>query len=82
MDTEMQAKKFLTSSINIGKLCSMTLKKRFSVNDVVEQLGISRKTLYNWEAAGKIPKPKRDPMNNYRYWTDKDFLKLKKITRR
>jgi len=58
------------------------MKKRYSIIDIIRELGISRKTYYNWEHAGKIPKPKRDPMNGWRYWTAEDIKRLKRITKR
>jgi DNA-binding transcriptional MerR regulator len=56
--------------------------KRYSASETAEILGVSKKTLFNWEKSGKIPKPKRDPMNNYRYYTKEDLTKLKRITGR
>jgi len=56
--------------------------KRYHTAKVVKILGIYKKTLYNWEKAGKIPKAKRDPMSGYRYWTEQDVKRLKKITGR
>jgi DNA-binding transcriptional MerR regulator len=56
--------------------------KRYFMAEVIKILGISRKTLYLWEEANKIPKAKRDPMSRYRYWTLEDIKKLKKITGR
>jgi len=58
------------------------MKRRYSIEDVVRELGICRKTYYNWEASGKVPKSKRDPMSKFRYWTEEDIKKLKKITGR
>ncbi|OGW81627.1 MAG: hypothetical protein A3G33_08210 [Omnitrophica bacterium RIFCSPLOWO2_12_FULL_44_17] len=58
------------------------MEKRYQIEDIEKVLRISRKTYYNWEKAGKIPKARRDPMNNYRYWTKRDMIKLKKITER
>lgn len=55
---------------------------RYTSQQVAEILGIYKRTLFNWEAAGKIPKAKRDPMNNYRYYNDEDIKKLQKITER
>jgi DNA-binding transcriptional MerR regulator len=55
---------------------------RYSANKVAELLGVYKRTLFNWEAAGKIPKAKRDPMNNYRYYLDDDIEELRKITKR
>jgi len=45
-------------------------------------MGVNKRTLFNWEAPGKIPKAKRDPMNNYRYYLAEDIDELKKITKR
>jgi DNA-binding transcriptional MerR regulator len=59
-----------------------SMDKRYYVAQVVKMLGISRKTLYLWEAAGKIPKPRRDPMSRYRYWTKAEVANLKKMTGR
>ncbi len=60
----------------------LKVRKRYSAKEVAETLGVYKKTLFNWEAAGKIPKAKRDPMNNYRYYTKNDILLLKEITGR
>lgn len=30
-------------------------KRRMSVDALAENLGVTRKTIYNWESAGKIP---------------------------
>ena len=56
--------------------------KRYFMAEVIKILDISRKTLYLWEEANKIPKAKRDPMSRYRYWTEEEIKKLKKITGR
>ena len=56
--------------------------KRYSASEIAKILGVSKKTLFNWEKSGKIPKAKRDPMNNYRYYTKEDLTKLKRITKR
>ena len=58
------------------------MEKRYRASEVAKILSINKQTLFNWESSGKIPKAKRDPMNNYRYYTDEDIRKLKKITRR
>ena len=58
------------------------MEGRYFIEDIERMLKISRKTYYNWEKAGKVPKAKRDPMSNYRYWTDEDLKKLKKVTGR
>lgn len=58
------------------------MEHRYRIEDIEKILRISRKTYYNWEKAGKVPEAKRDPMNNYRYWTKHDIEKLKRITGR
>ncbi len=58
------------------------MQKRYRISEVIKILDISRKTLYLWEEAKKIPKAKRDPMSGYRYWTEEDLKKLKRITGR
>ena len=55
---------------------------RYTSQQVANILGVYKRTVFNWEKAGKIPKAKRDPMNNYRYYTDEDIKHLKNITRR
>ena len=60
----------------------LNMEKRYFIEDVEKELCITRRTYYNWEKAGKVPKAKRDPMNGYRYWTMKDLRKLKKRTGR
>ena len=56
--------------------------KLYFIEDIEKVLRVKRKTFYYWEKTGKIPKAKRDPMSNYRYWTDADIKKLKKKTGR
>lgn len=60
----------------------MVMERRYLIDEVIHELGISRKTLYLWEEKGKIPKSKRDPMSNYRFWTEADLKELKKMTGR
>lgn len=59
-----------------------TNNNRYTAQHVAMMLGIYKRTLFNWEEAGKIPKAKRDPMNNYRYYTEDDIWKLRKMTNR
>ena len=70
----------MSVEVNYGKVCHM--EKRYLIEDIERIFKITRKTYYNWERAGKIPRAKRDPMNNYRYWTESDLKKLQKVTKR
>ena len=58
------------------------MEKKYFIKDVEQLLDVKRVTLFYWEKAGKIPKAKRTPMGNYRYWTQDDINLLKKITKR
>ena len=60
------------------------MKKRnyYLAQEVAEILGVTKRTLWNWEEAGKIPKARRDPMSGFRLYSEKDLEKLKKITGR
>lgn len=60
----------------------MVVEKRYSMKDIMKELGVTKNTIINWEAGKKIPRPRRDPMSNFRYWTAEDLKKLKKITGR
>ena len=60
------------------------MKKRnyYLAQEVAEILGVTKRTLWNWEEAGKIPKARRDPMSGFRLYSEKDIKRLKKITGR
>lgn len=60
----------------------MKEKKLYIIQDVARILGVTKRSIYNWEKAGKIPKAKRDPMSRYRIYTEDDLKKLRKITGR
>jgi len=60
----------------------MENKKKYLIQDVARILGVTKRSIYNWEKAGKIPKVKRDRMSNYRIYSEEDLKKLKKITGR
>jgi DNA-binding transcriptional MerR regulator len=58
------------------------MEKKYTINQIARLLGVHKNTIFYWEANNKIPKPKRDPMSNYRIWTGKDLERLRKITKR
>lgn len=53
--------------------------RKYYIRDLERMLGIKRKTLFYWEVHNKVPKAKRTPMGNYRYWTKDDINELKKL---
>lgn len=55
------------------------MSKKLFAKDVMKILGVKRLTLFYWEKTGKIPQAKRTPMGNYRYWTQEDVDKIKKL---
>ena len=57
-------------------------RKLYRVSEVCKILGIFKNTLYNWEKKGKIPKAYRDPMSNWRLYSEEDIGRIKKISGR
>ncbi|MFH1621840.1 MAG: MerR family transcriptional regulator [Candidatus Omnitrophota bacterium] len=57
------------------------MKKLYFIQDLEKILGVHRKTYFYWERTGKVPKAKRTVMGNYRYWTEEEINRLKKITK-
>ena len=55
------------------------MPEKLFIKDVERILGVGRVTLFYWEKTGKIPKAKRTPMGNYRYWTKEDVDKIKQL---
>ncbi|MBU4487932.1 MAG: MerR family transcriptional regulator [Candidatus Omnitrophica bacterium] len=56
------------------------MKKRYFIKDLEKILRVNRAAYFYWEKTGKVPKAKRTPMGNYRYWSAENIKKLKKIT--
>lgn len=46
---------------------------------VAKLLKINKKTLYRWEAAGKIPQARRHPTNRFRVYTRADVEKIHRV---
>ncbi len=55
------------------------MKDKIFSKDLEIILGVQKRTLFYWEKTGKIPKAKRTPMGNYRYWSKEDVDKIKKL---
>ena len=51
----------------------------FTSKDAAELLGISRRTLQNWLKTGLIPEPQRNPLTQYRKWTEHDLNEVRRI---
>ena len=54
-------------------------KKKFTVQQVADMLGIYRGTVINYEKRNIFPDPHRNPINGYREYTEDDIDTLKRI---
>jgi DNA-binding transcriptional MerR regulator len=52
------------------------VKKRMTITDVAEIIGISAKTIMRWEKMGKIRKPKRD-WRGWRVYDEGDLVQIR-----
>ncbi len=53
--------------------------KLFTAQQVAQELGISKQTLFRYEKKGILPKAKRNLINRWRLYTEQDILILKGI---
>ncbi len=54
--------------------------KHYTTQEVADKFQISKKTLYRWEAQGKIPKARRSK-NRYRSYTEEDIRFIEKLSK-
>ena len=54
-------------------------KKRYNIQEVADILGVYKGTIKNYEEKGIFPKPRRNPINNYREYTSPELDILKRI---
>lgn len=54
------------------------VKKRLTITEVAEMVGISPKTLARWEKFGKIRKPKRD-WRGWRVYDETDVTEIREF---
>jgi len=57
----------------------MVNKKRYTIEKVAEELGISKSTILRYEKRGIFPRPQRHPINKWRQYSDEDLKRLKRI---
>lgn len=57
----------------------MKSQKYYSANETAEQLSISKQTLIRYETKGIFPKAKRNKLNDWREYTQKDIEHLKRL---
>lgn len=54
------------------------VKKRMTITEVSEMLGVSAKTLARWEKVGKIRRPKRD-WRGWRVYEEEDVVQIRQF---
>ncbi|MBF0490290.1 MAG: MerR family transcriptional regulator [Candidatus Omnitrophica bacterium] len=53
-------------------------KKRLTITEVTQIVGISTKTIIRWEKMGKIRKPKRD-WRSWRVYEEEDLAQIRQL---
>lgn len=56
--------------------------KIYTAQEVADILGIHKRTMINYERKGIFPVAKRNPVNHWRQFSEKDVKKLKEILQR
>ena len=57
----------------------MRFQKYNSINETARALGISKQTMVRYEIKRIFPKARRNKLNDWREYTEKDIIALKKI---
>lgn len=60
----------------------MVIERMYNIQEVADMLGLYKGTIVNYERKHIFPKPRRNPINNYREYAKEDIEKLKKILKR
>ena len=50
----------------------------YTTGEAAELLGVSRQTLLRYEQEGIIPPARRNAVNNWRYYTQRDLTQIRK----
>jgi DNA-binding transcriptional MerR regulator len=53
-------------------------RKRYRINSLAKELGVSVQTIKNYEEKGILPKARRDD-KGWRYYTEEDVLKVRAL---
>ena len=65
-----------TQGINI--MITDDTKRRMTITEVAQIVGISAKTIMRWEKLGKIKKPKRD-WRSWRVYDENDLIQIRRL---
>jgi hypothetical protein len=52
-----------------------------NTSEVASLIGTTKQTILNWLREGRIVEPERNPINNYRLWTDQDIMRIREMLR-
>ena len=55
------------------------IKRKYNIQEISDILGIYKGTIKNYEKKKVFPKPRRNPINGYREYTEEDIQILKRI---
>lgn len=62
--------------IMVKNILTLDIKKRMTITEIAEILGVSAKTIARWEKQGKTAKAKRD-WRGWRVYDDNDLTQIK-----
>lgn len=54
----------------------MIMEKYYRIKDVAKFLGLSKQTIIRYESKGMFPAPRRNALNGWREYTQKEIEKL------
>ena len=57
----------------------MIMEKYYRIKDVAKFLGISKQTIIRYESKGMFPMPRRNALNGWREYTQKEIEQLKVV---
>ncbi len=57
----------------------ITIIREYKLSEAAKKVGVHRDTIIYWEERGLIPKPRRNPKNNYRTYNDKEIEEIRDI---
>jgi len=59
-------------------MATSDIKKRMTITEVAQMVGISAKTIMRWEKMGKIKKPLRN-WRSWRVYDDNDIIQIRQL---
>ena len=73
--SEPEKNRFLRNNKSLTEEEVVKMKKRMTITEVADIVGISPKTILRWEKVGKIDKAKRD-WRGWRVYAEEDLRKI------